>query len=345
MNFRACAAILLALLFFSSARGGTAEEDWQAIVALDAGPQGKPRTAEEARGTTLAHLARQERGLSAFVAAHSGDAHAFEARLRLSRALQIRADLTGAPEPRAEARRLLADLSKTATPVQEAEVDFAKIAAFMRSLGQPASEQRAALAAMARRFQSDHPTDRRLAALLAEVATLFDMQPRTKLALLEDAQPLATDEQLKARIADDLTRVRLLGKVVALSGTTLTGKAGDLAAMRGKPVLVVFFAEFSPPSTAALPTLKRALAELPRGAVQMLGVSLDKNRDAPAALLGKLEIPWPVIFDGKSWESPPVRALGINALPTVWLLDAQGRLRSLNALEGAAGQVRQLLRE
>ncbi len=345
MNLRACAAVLLALLFFSPARAGTAEEDWQAIVALDAGPQGKPRTSEEARNVTLAHLAGQERGLRAFVAAHSGDARAFEARLRLSRALQIRADLTGAPEPRAEATRLLAELSKTATPAQQPEVDFAKIAAFMRSLGQPTSEQRATLAAMARRFQSDHPSDRRLAALLAEVATLFDMQPQTKLSLLEGAQPLAIDEQLKARIADDLTRVRLLGKAIALSGTTLTGKAADVAAMRGKPVLVVFFAEFSPPSLAALPAIKRAVAELPKDSARVLGVSLDKDRAAAAAVLGKQDIAWPVIFDGKSWESPPVRALGINALPTVWLLDAEGRLRSLNALEGAAGQVRQLLRQ
>jgi hypothetical protein len=40
-----------------------------------------------------------------------------------------------------------------------------------------------------------------------------------------------------------------------------------------------------------------------------------------------------------------VRSLGINALPTVWLLDKQGKLRSLNALEGTTDQVRQLLNE
>ena len=54
---------------------------------------------------------------------------------------------------------------------------------------------------------------------------------------------------------------------------------------------------------------------------------------------------WPVACDGKGWESPLVRGLGINALPTVWLLDAHGRLRSLNALESAVAQARQLLRE
>jgi hypothetical protein len=37
-----------------------------------------------------------------------------------------------------------------------------------------------------------------------------------------------------------------------------------------------------------------------------------------------------------------VRALGINTLPTVWLLDAAGRLRSLNAQQGTASLLRQL---
>ena len=58
-----------------------------------------------------------------------------------------------------------------------------------------------------------------------------------------------------------------------------------------------------------------------------------------------MNVTWPVIFDGKGWESPLIRELGINELPTVWLLDAKGRLRSLNALEGTAAQVRQLLKE
>ena len=335
------AMLLVALLFAApSLPAATADEDWQALVALDAGPPGRPTTPEEVRGMTLGHLARQERGVRAFLAAHGSDARAFEARLRLSRALQIRADLTADAEPRTEAARILAGLEKSATPAQRPEVDFARIAAFMRTLGKPQPAQRDELLALARRFQREHPGDRRLAALLAQVATLFDMQPKTKLALLEDAERLATDAEVKAGVADDLRRVRLLGREVALSGPTLQGKTADLAAMRGKPVIVIFFAEFSPPSVAALSALKRAVAELPRAGV--LGVSLDDDREKCVALLRRLDLAWPAIFDGKGWASPAVRALGINALPTVWLIDGEGRLRSLDALEGTAGQVRQL---
>ena len=35
--------------------------------------------------------------------------------------------------------------------------------------------------------------------------------------------------------------------------------------------------------------------------------------------------------DGHGWSGEAVRALGVNALPTVWVLDRDGNLLSLNA--------------
>ena len=335
-------AILAATAFAGTACAVSAEDEWRAVVALDAGPQGQPRTADEARAEAGAHLLKQERSLRGFLAANPGDAHGFEARLRLSRALQIRADMTSDSALRLEAQRLLDECARTATPAQLPEVDFAKITAFMRALRLPGREQRTELLTRARDFQAKHPADRRVAALLAEVAGLFDMDPKTKLGLLEDAKTFAKDDELKARLADDLRRVGFFGKTFSLSGPTVQGRIAKVEELRGKPVLVIFFADFSPPSTAALAALKQAVAELPAGSVRVLGVSLDVRRDTGAELLRTLGLHWPVICDSKGWESPAIRALGINTLPTVWLLDSAGRLRSLNALEGTAGLVRQL---
>jgi peroxiredoxin len=332
----------LCALFCTTLQAASPEDEWRAIVALDAGPQQRPNSAEAARDAAGAHLAMQEKLLRAFLAAHPADAHTFEARLRLSRALQIRADMTGNETLRTEGRRLLEVAARTATEVQMVEVDFARITAFMRSLGQPARGERMELLTMARAFRAKHPDDRRVAALLVEVAALFDSDPKTKLALLEDARPLAKDGELKGRIADDLQRTRLFGKTIALSGPTVQGRTASVEDLRGTPALVIFFADFSPPSTAALASIVQAAADLPKGSVRLLGVSLDEPRDPAAALVRELGVTWPVIHDGKGWESPAVRALGINTLPTVWLLDAAGRLRSLNAQQGTASLLRQL---
>jgi thiol-disulfide isomerase/thioredoxin len=212
----------------------------------------------------------------------------------------------------------------------------------MRTLDQPTRTERTELLSMARAFRAKHPDDRRVAALFAEVAALFDSDPKTKLALLEDARALAKDDELKSRLADDLRRTALFGKPVSLSGPGLQGRPVNLDDLRGAPTLVIFFADFSPPSTAVLESVVRVVADLPKGSVRLFGVCLDASRDESAALLRRLGATWPVLHEGKGWESPAVRALGINTLPAVWLLDAAGRLRSLNAHQGTASLIRQL---
>jgi len=336
-----CALTITALPVWA----GSADEDWQAIVALDAGPQEQPKTREAAAQMVATHLARQEKALRTFLAGHPGDARAFEAKVRLARLLEIRASFENSSKALTESKRLLDELEKTATPEQRPQLDFAKVARLMRGLRPSDPAQREAVLKAARQFQAAHPTDSRVAGLLAEVATLFDQQPTTKEALLEDARASNPDDELKARINDDLKRVRLLGTEVPLRFISLQGEEFNLESLRGRPVFVVFFATVSPPAVAALGQLQQEIASLPKGAVRIVGISLDEKREPLVALLKARGLTWPVAFDGKSWESPLVRELGINALPTVWLVDSRGRLRSLNALEGAASKARQLLQE
>lgn len=342
--------ILMAALVLWIVRGpavaADADTDWQGIVALDVGPQEQPKDAESASRMVLGYLARQEKALRGFLSVHPEDARVFEGQLRLARLLQIRADFEHSDKPRAEARRLLDDLEKSATPEQRPELEFSRLASLMRSLKPGDNALRDKALNAARKFQASFPADRRLAAVFAEIATLFDAQPKTKEILLEDARSLATDEELKSRIADDLKRVRLFGEEVPLRFTTFQGSDFKLADLAGRPAFVIFFAQFSPPSLAALDQLQQEIATLPKGAARLVGVCLDERREVVEGLIKGRGITWPLASDGKGWESPLVRDLGINALPTVWLLDGRGRLRSLNALEGgAAAKARQLLRE
>lgn len=334
------AALLVAALPVVAA---DAEQDWQAIVALDAGPSEQPKNPDAASKMVLSHLAKQEKALRSFTTDHPQDTHVFEARLRLARLLQIRADFEHSEKPRVEARRILDELDKTAMPEQRPELDFAKLARLMRELKPENTAQRDEVLKVARQFRASYPTDRRIAAAYTEIATLFDNEPKLKEGLLEDARALATEPELKERIADDLKRVRLLGQEIPLRFTTLQGKDFKIKELAGRPVFVIFFANFSPLSVAALDRLQLSITEdLPRGSVRIVGVCLDERREVAEGLIKSRGITWPVGYDGKAWESPLVRDLGVNGLPTVWLLDGKGHLRSLNALEGAAGKARQL---
>ena len=265
--------------------------------------------------------------------------------LRMSRLLAIRGDLQNDAKARGAAARILDALEKIATPEQRTELDFARLSQAMRRMNAPTAADRDALLSHARKFQSAHPEDHRLPQIFAEVATLFDSQPATKRKLLLEAQPLARDGQLQSRIADDLRRVELLGQPLPLSAASTDGKSIDIADYRGRVVIVCFFATWSPPSILALDAIKRSVAAFPKERIEVLGVSLDTKPEPLGELLKSQAVEWPVVRDGQGWESPLIRGFGINSLPTVWLLDRKGQLRSLNALENTSGQIRSLLRE
>jgi peroxiredoxin len=339
-----CLAILsLSLLLSSSGLAGSAEEDWAAVVALDAGPQTLMRSQAEAQTAAATHIERQEAALRAFLREHPGSPQAFEARLRLSRALQIRWTWQNLRGAREEAERLLDQAARIATPEQKVEVDFARLTMVMRTMKGASPQEREQLLSAARRFQAANPGDRRVPVVLLEVASLFDHQPRTKRGLLIDAQATADKEADRIRIADELKKLDLLGAVVPLQFKSVQGREFNLAELRGKVVALIYFADWSPPSVATLKALTAAVKGAPAGQVQLVGVSLDKSTTDLARLMNEHGIDWPVAFDGKGWMSPLARDFGVNALPTVWLIDRQGRLRSLKGQDDTAGQLRQLV--
>ncbi|MEO6739126.1 MAG: TlpA disulfide reductase family protein [Chthoniobacteraceae bacterium] len=336
----ACAFFLCTASLFA----GDANDDWSALIALDAGPGVTPKTAAEAYAVSLGHTEKQEKALRAFLAAHADDAKAFEALLRLARVLDLRADMKSEPQP-AEVLGILEKAGLLATtPSRQTEFEFALLIRRMRkwrSLRPPIEERRAILE-QARQFEAAHPGERRIASLLAEIAALFDFEPATKETLLHRAKKLTKDPDLTAQIADDLRRLAFLGKPLPLRFTALDGRRVDVKMWQGKVVGVVFFATWSAPSKAALSDLRRAIEAAGPG-TELAAISLDADRADLESYLRDQAITCPVAWDGKGWDGPLMQALGINSVPTTWLLDTKGVLRSLDALEDPAGQIRRML--
>lgn len=337
-------AVLCGLALGVIAHAGV-EEDWEAITALDAGPRAGIADRDRARQITIAHLDIQEKALRNFLTKYPADPRSLSARLRLAHLLAVRGDMQSSPKPAAEAKRILDELERSpSTPVEKKpDVSFAKISLAMRRGSQRLAREKLLL--MAREFQRSYPQDRRVAPLLAEIATLFDSDPEQKRALLEEALHSAPGDELKQRIGDDLKRISLLGKPLALEFADLGGAPVSLESYRGKVVLLVFFADWSPPSIESLQAAQRACAGLSPDTFQPVGISLDENKEALLATLKQHKINWPVFFDGAGWASPVARSFGINALPTIWVLDRAGNLRTLNARDDFEAVIRRLIRE
>ena len=114
-------------------------------------------------------------------------------------------------------------------------------------------------------------------------------------------------------------------------GQGLDGEELSLDAMKGKVVLVDFWATWCGPCIGELPHLKEAYERYRAQGFEIVGVSLDDDdREAFLAELQDREISWPQIYDGKGWEAELARRYRVSGIPTMILLDRDGRVAEVN---------------
>jgi hypothetical protein len=251
-------------------------------------------------------------------------------------------------------QRLSALERSESAPFQvRADAAFQRITTTMQTVNLAAAERpgetaraKNTILESAQNFAGNYPEDRRAARLLAEAATLLDDQPSRKRKVLEQAQSLARDNATRQRIDDDLKRLGLLGQTMEISFETLRDGRWTLAEQQGGVTVLIFWAGWSPPSVAWLAEFGKFARNLPSRAVAIATVSLDEKAGNASETLAKLGMSdWPTTCSGKGWEDSLVRRLGINALPTVFVFDKQGRLRTLNARQGYEPLIRKLIAE
>ena len=312
---------------------------WKEVQRLEAGPP--PAGKGDPKEVYGRHVAAQEGALRRFLElAGKENGLLFDARFRLARVLALRAELEANSDLQGESDALLDSLERGATHAQQSHIAFTKISQWMRRNRFPNAEQRRELLSAAREFRERYPGDIRAARLLVEVATQFDREPEVKRGILGDAGRLTKDPELTQRIGDEMRKLGLLGRKLEMSFSDIGGRPFKLEQYRGRPLVLLFFSEGSPPSLSAWRTLNEKLSGYPN--VARVAVSLDENRGSLDRAKQGLSAGWTVGWDGLGWNSPLARRWGINALPTAWLIDGQGKLVSLNAIEGLESQLEAL---
>lgn len=129
------------------------------------------------------------------------------------------------------------------------------------------------------------------------------------------------------------TRIDSVGKPIAVSGKTPAGSVVDLAKYRGKPVLIQYWATWSSPAKADMATLKEVWSKYGRS-FAIIGVSLDNEVKDLNAYLAEHPLPWPQIYEPGGLDSRPANVLGILTVPTMILVDAQGKVVDRNLAIG-----------
>ncbi len=119
-------------------------------------------------------------------------------------------------------------------------------------------------------------------------------------------------------------------KPLDLVFTASDARKVDFAALRGKVVLLDFWASWCGPCLGELPNVVATYRKYQAQGFEVVGVSLDEDRAAMESAMRKFGVDWPQFFDGKGFENEFAISFAIRSIPDAWLFDRKGLLRRTN---------------
>ena len=111
-----------------------------------------------------------------------------------------------------------------------------------------------------------------------------------------------------------------------LSLPDVSGRRISIASFKGKYLLVDFWASWCGPCRAENPNVVKAYNEFKGKNFAILGVSLDKEKDAWQEAIRSDGLAWNHVSDLKFWESEAVKTFKFNGIPYNVLIDPQGKI-------------------
>jgi peroxiredoxin len=106
----------------------------------------------------------------------------------------------------------------------------------------------------------------------------------------------------------------------------LDGKSVSLKQSLGKVTLIDFWASWCGPCRAENPNVVALYNELHKDGLNIIGVSLDDEKEAWNKAVVKDKLSWTQVSNLKKWSEPIALTYGVSQIPSTFLLDAQGKI-------------------
>ena len=136
--------------------------------------------------------------------------------------------------------------------------------------------------------------------------------------------------QLGKKLEGVARRLNLIGNPMELKGTKIDGKAFDIAELKGKVVLVDFWATWCHFCVEEIPNVKKNYEGYRNKGFEVVAISADDDKEAVNEFVTRNKIGWINLHDAGG-KNAALEVYGIMGFPTTFLIGKDGKVRSLEA--------------
>lgn len=184
-------------------------------------------------------------------------------------------------------------------------------------------------------FVDRYPDTSKAAAAMLQLALSKEFEAKEKEALSYYRKVASSFQGTRAaeKAAGAIRRLESVGQSVQLEGTTLGGKAFKLSQLRGKPVVLHYWATWCTQCLEDMKRLRRLEAQYQRAGLEIVGVNVDGRREPVEQFVSNNQIAGIQLFEPGGLESSPLALqFGVQTLPTMMLIDRSGKVVEHNIL-------------
>lgn len=177
---------------------------------------------------------------------------------------------------------------------------------------------------------------------IASLAAIENLDPRTdgeyfmkldkRLSELYPNSPYVQGLHLKVA---QLSKLAIGAEAPQILLNNPAGETISLSSLRGKVVLIDFWASWCKPCRIENPAVVRIYNQYKDKGFEIYGVSLDRQMGAWLQAIQQDGLEWIHVSDLGFWNSAPVKLYDINSIPQTYLIDREGKIiaKGLRALE------------